>query len=229
MSDGNILHPVNYISLFILALAFTLKDCGGSRTRTCSAWQSSRLSRRTGIGFRFTLMPRFHNIVTKSTKSCQRLPIPPYHHLHVFPCCQIDHYQCNAWNRTTHIYHNLNHRADLNGIRGRWRIWTSEPFPVACLANRCNKPLYQSSIKQIEGAGFKPAIGWYSTPPGCLRPPFFTADRRLLNNVFSVIPSISLFSLNYASKIANFIWISNKIEQKMQFYCESPHSLWARS
>lgn len=24
-------------------------------------------------------MPRFHNIVTKSTKSCQRLPIPPFH------------------------------------------------------------------------------------------------------------------------------------------------------
>ena len=28
---------------------------------------------------RFTLMPHFHNIVTKSTKSCQRLPIPPFH------------------------------------------------------------------------------------------------------------------------------------------------------
>ena len=27
---------------------------------------------------RFTLVPSFHNTVTKSTKSCQRLPIPPH-------------------------------------------------------------------------------------------------------------------------------------------------------
>nr|DAS48073.1 MAG TPA: hypothetical protein [Caudoviricetes sp.] len=34
----------------------------------------------TGL-VRFTMMPSFHNIVTKSTKSCQRLPISPYHHV----------------------------------------------------------------------------------------------------------------------------------------------------
>lgn len=55
--------------------------------------------RRTGIRFRFTLMSRFHNIVTKSTKSCQRLPIPPYHH--VFP--QYLHRPCRQVNRA--IYH----------------------------------------------------------------------------------------------------------------------------
>lgn len=52
--------------------------CGAGRIRTCNAWQSSRLMRRTGW-IRFTLMPSFHSIVTKSTKSCQRLPIPPRH------------------------------------------------------------------------------------------------------------------------------------------------------
>lgn len=38
------------------------------------------LSCNTGL-VRFTMMPSFHNIVTKSTKSCQRLPIPPYHQI----------------------------------------------------------------------------------------------------------------------------------------------------
>lgn len=72
----------------------------------------------TGL-VRFTMMPSFHNIVTKSTKSCQRLPIPPYYQICVLStlsdCLQ---YQLNARNRTLSLtLHNLNQRAEFNGIR----------------------------------------------------------------------------------------------------------------
>lgn len=104
--------------MFLLLLIATIRVEVAAGLEPAMLGNLLHLSCNTGL-VRFTMMPSFHNIVTKSTKSCQRLPIPPYYQICVTStlsdCLQ---YQPNARNRTLSLtLHNLNQRAEFNGIR----------------------------------------------------------------------------------------------------------------
>lgn len=132
VSDSNFYHPVNCTSFNALAFAYRYyKGCGGGRTRTCTFYPRSLTGMKLSQ-LRAILFNRF----------MKRLPIPPYHQICLsFQAVRLTAYQRNAWNRTTHIYHNLNHRADLNGIRAgtgnRTPLfgWNANALPMSCFRN----------------------------------------------------------------------------------------------
>lgn|GEM_PF-4087180 len=132
VSDSNFYHPVNCTSFNVLAFAYRYyKGCGGSRTRTCTFYPRSLTGMKLSQ-LRAILFNRF----------IKRLPIPPYHQICLsFQAVRLTAYQRNAWNLTSHIYHNLNHRADLNGIRAETGNrtplfgWNANALPMSYFRN----------------------------------------------------------------------------------------------
>lgn len=66
--------------MFLLLLIATIRVEVAAGLEPAMLGNLLHLPCNTGL-VRFTMMPSFHNIVTKSTKSCQRLPIPPYYQI----------------------------------------------------------------------------------------------------------------------------------------------------